>query len=277
MFAFVILHYKSINETIKCISNIKNNLNGNYEIIVVDNNSLDNNEIEQIKEYTTHLILLDENVGFAKANNIGCKYAIDNFKPDYLIVINNDIFITQNNFLEIIKENDKKYHFDMLGPWIDSRTGESCNPFPLIYGKENVINEINYCNKLIKIYRNSLLTFMLNIYLNIKHIIKKPIVPVNGKEISLGVGLHGCAIIFSKKYYEKYNNVFYNETFLFHEEEFLYNRLIKDKLTSLYDPNLKVFHQEGSSLNKENKSTRKAKLFKTIERKKSLELLLKEI
>lgn len=52
--------------------------------------------------------------------------------------------------------------------------------------------------------------------------------------------------------------------------------MIKDNLVSIYDPKLKIFHKEGSSLNKSG-NKRLAKLFKTKEKIKSLELLLKEI
>ena len=70
---------------------------------------------------------------------------------------------------------------------------------------------------------------------------------------------------------------FYNETFLFHEEEFLYQRVIKDNLISLYDPSLTVFHKEGSSIKKSNKKERLSKLFREKTRLKSLNLLLKNM
>ena len=91
------------------------------------------------------------------------------------------------------------------------------------------------------------------------------------------IPLHGCAIIFSKKYIDKYEYPFNNETFLFHEEEFLYNRVTKDNLISIYDPNLYVFHREGSSMKKKNKKSRLNKLFREKERLKSLEILQKYI
>lgn len=278
MFTFVVLHYKSIEQTIKCLESIKNTFNDNkYSIVVVDNNSLSNEQIISIKKYTNDIVLLKENVGFAKANNIGCKYAIEKYNSDFLIVINNDVYVTQNSFLKIIKEDFDKYNFDMLGPWIDSRTGESVNPFPIISGKENIEKEIKYCSKLINIYSSSILYFLLKTYLSVKHIFRKPSKPKNGDNTKAGIGLHGCSIIFSKKYFEKYNNVFYDNTFLFHEEEFLYLRMKRDNLCCLYDPKLKVFHEEGSSVNVSNGSKRKSKLFREKERIKSLELLLKEM
>lgn len=277
MISFVILHYKSIDETLNCLECLKSNFSEkDISLIIVDNNSLEEDEEKRIKKYTQDIIILNENKGFAKANNIGCKYAIEKYKPDFIAVINNDVFIEQKDFINIVKEDYKKYQFDILGPWIDSPSGESCNPFPVYANKEQIEKALSKNKKLIKIYNNPLLYFLLNIYLSIKHMIKKPIKPTNAKDSQKQVALHGCSIVFSKKYYQKYENVFFDETFLFHEEEFLYNRIIKDNLVSIYDPNLKVFHKEGSSIKKKG-NKRISKLFKTKEKIKSLELLLKEI
>lgn len=278
MFAFVILHYKSIIETIKCLECLKKTFNDSkYKAIVVDNASLTDNEIDQIKKYTNDIIVLEKNIGFSKANNKGCAYAKEKYNPKFIAVINNDVFITQKSFMDIIKNDYKQYEFDMLGPKINSRTGESCNPFPVIVGKENVQKQINYQKKLEMIYQSSFKYFLLKVYIRIKHMVKKPKTPTNGERIKTGVGLHGCAIIFSKKYLDKYKDIFFNETFLFHEEEFLYLRMKKDNLVSLYDPRLEVYHQEGSSLSKTFKNERLSKLYKTREILKSLDLLQKEM
>lgn len=275
MISFVILHYKSIEETIKCLECLKSYFNEkDISLIVVDNNSLLEDEEKKIREYTQDLIILNENKGFAKANNIGSKYAIEKYKPDFIAVINNDVFIEQKEFINIVKDDYKKYNFDLLGPWIDSTTGESCNPFPVLESKEQVATALNKNKKLVKIYSNAFLYVLLNMYIHFKHLLKKPMVPTNGETLKKQVALHGCSIIFSKKYYQRYENVFYDETFLFHEEEFLYNRIIKDNLISVYDPNLKVFHKEGSSIRKKG-NKRISKLFKTKEKIKSLELLLR--
>lgn len=278
MFAFVILHYKSINETIKCLESLKTTFNdSNYKAIVVDNASLSDKDIKKIEEYTKDIIKLEKNVGFAKANNKGCAYAKEKYNPKFIAVINNDVFITQKEFMTIVEEDFEKFNFDMMGPKINSRTGESCNPFPIIYGKKNIHKQLEYQTKLERIYQSSIKYFMLKVYLKLKHIIKKPIVPTNGERITTNVGLHGCAVIFSKKYLDKYKDTFYDGTFLFHEEEFLFLRVKKDNLISLYDPSLEVYHQEGSSLSKKNKNVRKAKLFRTREIIKSLKLLQQEM
>lgn len=276
MVSFIILHYKNIKDTIECIESIKN-INGKYNIIVVDNNSTDKKEEKIIKKYCDDFIKLNENLGFAKANNIGCKYAIDKYKPDYLVVSNNDIVIEDEDFIDKIDKEYKNSKFDMLGPKINTDNGQSVNPFPVYKTKEEVINQINKTKKLIKIYNNVLLRNLFNIYMNIKYKFKEKKLVYNGENRECNVALHGCFIIFSKKYYEKYEDIFYNGTFLYHEEEFLYQRIIKDKLISIYEPSLEVFHKEGASLDFNYKNNYKKLIFKNNEIIKSLELLLNEI
>ena len=278
MYSFIILNYFNIEDTITCLKylkELKDNDKAHY--IIVDNNSLTDSELRELKKYTGDIVKLDKNYGFAVANNKGIEYAKNKYSSNYYIVINNDVFISQKDFLNIINSDYTKYNFDMLGPKIDSPTGESVNPFPAFKTKEEINKEIIKCNKLIKIYSNPIFYIGLEIYLKTKYIFKKRRKPVNGEKLEFNVPLHGCAIIFSKKYLDKYKHPFNNETFLFHEEEFLYNRVIKEKLISVYDPNLSVFHREGSSIKKKNKKSRLNKLFKEKERLKSLKLLQKYI
>lgn len=274
MTAFIILHYKNLKDTLECIESIKK-IKGIYKIIVVDNNSTNESEGRIIKKSSDDFIRLDENMGFAKANNIGCNYAIKKYKPEFLIVSNNDINIDDNDFLMKVENIYKKDNFDMLGPKIRTNNGQSVNPFPVYKTKEDVKVEINKTKKLIKIYNNIVLRNLLKIYMNIKYKFKEQKLVYNGASKTYNVALHGCFIIFSKKYYEKYNNVFYNDTFLYHEEEFLYQRVIKDKLISIYDPKIEVFHKEGASLDFNFKNNYKKLVFKNKERLKSLELLEK--
>lgn len=276
MFSFIILHYKNIDDTIECLTKLKKFSNNDSHLIVVDNNTLNLSDENKIKEFTTDIIKLDSNLGFAKANNIGIKYAKEKYNSKFYIVINNDVFIDQMDFFNVIVSDYNKYNFDLLGPRILSPTGESVNPFPVI-DINNINGEIKKCKKLIKIYSSRILYILLRFYLNIKYSFKKVKKPTNGLNIEKNIPLHGCALIFSLKYIEKYEYPFYNDTFLFHEEEFLYYRIVNDKLISIYDPNLEVFHREGSSIKKNNKGKRLSKLFREKERLKSLKILKYEV
>ena len=274
MFSFIILHYKNIEETIECLTKLQSLFQDKCHMVIVDNNTLSKSEEKLIQKFTKDILKLDKNYGFAKANNKGIAYAKKKYKSKYYIVMNNDVYIDDANFLNIIEKDYKKYSFDMMGPYISSPSKESVNPFPVIKDIESLNKEISRCQKLIKIYSNPIMYFLLQVVLKIKHAIRKPNISTNGDKILLKSPLHGCCIIFSYNYLKKYKYPFYDETFLFHEEEFLYQRVINDKLISLYDPELKVFHKEGSSINKSNKKERLSKLFREKTRLKSLYLLI---
>lgn len=269
MMVFVILHYNNIKETMECVDSLEK---FKQKIIVVSN-SKDYDNLKKIEKRVDKVIINEENIGFAKANNIGCKYAIEKYKPDFLCVINNDIVIDQKDFLDKVEELYKKYQFDVLGPKILPDDLPSVNPFPVYDTLEKIEDRIKYTKKLIKIYNSVILRNLLSCYVLIKSKLKKVSKPVNGDKDELGVALHGCALIFSKRYYERYETVFYNETFLYHEEEFLYYRCKHDNLTFLYSPEVELVHKEGRSLDNSFNNNYKKLIFKNKEILKSLQLL----
>ena len=122
---FVILHYNNIDETMECLDSLEK-FNSN---IVVVSNSKDYDNLKMIEKRVSKVIINEENIGFAKANNIGCKYAIEHFQPDFLCVINNDVIIEQKDFITQVEKLYKKYKFDILGPKILPEESDSCNPF----------------------------------------------------------------------------------------------------------------------------------------------------
>lgn len=274
MMTFVILHYNNIDETMECLDSLEK-FNSN---IVVVSNSKDYDNLKMIEKRVSKVIINEENIGFAKANNIGCKYAIEHFQPDFLCVINNDVIIEQKDFITQVEKLYKKYKFDILGPKILPEESDSCNPFYAYKTLDEVRARIKYTEKLIKIYQNKFLRLLLNIYLKVKATFRKEKKTTNGSSDQLNVALHGCALIFSKKYYKKYNDVFYNGTFLFHEEEFLALRAKENNLVMLYSPKIELYHKEGSSLAKKfQKQKYDSLIFRNKEILKSLKLLEKEM
>ena len=80
MVYIIIVNYNGSQDTIECIKSLSNIKYKNYKIVVVDNNS-QKNDVEKLEKYNGNeieLIKLDENLGFAKANNIGMKIALKN-------------------------------------------------------------------------------------------------------------------------------------------------------------------------------------------------------
>ncbi len=275
MTSFVILHYKNIQDTLECIASIQKQ-KGEYSIIVVDNGTLTTSEKEKLIDVVPDIICNEDNLGFAKGNNIGCTYATLHYHPDYLVVLNNDIVLQGDDFILKIEKAYNKVKFDFMGPKIITDGGESVNPFPVYRTLDEVEQAISTSKKLICIYHSVILTFLLNSYISLKRMVCKPRHLENGEKSCRDIAVHGCCIVFSKKYYERYDNIFYPGTFLYHEEEFLDYRRKKDGLISYYDSSITVFHKEGASLNLsfQNKE-RKKLIFRNREIVRSLGLLKK--
>lgn len=272
MIGFVILHYKNLNDTLEAIASIRKNTSKKHKIVVVDNASLNSGDAKMLSKRCDDLIINSTNLGFAKANNIGCQRAIEKYSPDFLCVINNDILICQKHFDEKVCKLYMETSFDILGPKILTDGGDSVNPFPVYQTDNEVIHAIKNAKMWIHIYRNPLLRYLYHFYKKLKP--EKKHVFENGKKRSFQVGLHGCALIFSKKYYQKYSDVFYPNTFLYHEEEFLYERAKRDRLVMMYDPQIEVFHKEGASLNQSFSVSEEKMIFRYTEMVHSLEKLL---
>lgn len=272
MITFIILHYNNLDDTKECIDSIRKNVS-NAKIVIVSN-SLDNEKLGILEKKVDKIIYNNQNLGFAKANNIGCKYARNQLNPDYIAVINNDTLILDNNFFRIIEKDYKKYKFDCLGPFIKTDGGDSVNPFHTYKTIDEVKSGIKNAKMWRKIYKNIILRNLYLFYRKAKYKNKKIDSLKNGTKFSKDVSLHGCFLIFSKKYFTRYDDVFFNETFLYHEEEFLEYRRSKDNLVFIYDPDLKIFHKEGASLQQTNMSNYKKQIFRYSEIIKSLELLL---
>ena len=123
--AFVILHYMSDNLTRDCIDSVLRLNNGKkgaaVRCVVVDNAS-GNGSLERLLEHygddnqAVHFIANPGNLGFSRANNIGYRYARDSWDPDFIIVANNDIQVTQADFLDALGEVYREKRPYLIGP-----------------------------------------------------------------------------------------------------------------------------------------------------------------
>ena len=77
------------------------------QIIVIDNASSDET-VNYIKKKYPEIILIDakENLGFAKANNLGLKYALEH-AADYVFLLNQDAWLNQTNTISALIEQSK--------------------------------------------------------------------------------------------------------------------------------------------------------------------------
>lgn len=85
-------------------NSIKKQTYKNFEIIFVDNGSVDGS-VEFIKKNYPKTVLIEnsENYAIAKGNNIGIKRA----KGDYILLLNNDVIVGKDYLLELVEGFEK--------------------------------------------------------------------------------------------------------------------------------------------------------------------------
>lgn len=272
MIAFIVLHYKNYNDTSICVDSIlKNCQDGKYQIIVVDNAS--NNGSKEYFENTygnnknIHFIYNQENLGFSKGNNIGCKFAIDNFAPDFLYVINNDTKIVGSNVIEVIDEVFQKTGFDVLGPNIyDVTKKRKLNPVNRAANYDEAL--VDY--EMYKKHKKSLALggFVYHYYSIAYYIIHKK------KLKKTAFGLCGAALIFSKKYFDRFADVFPELSYMYMEESYLTYRAIKHNLKIVYDESLYIEHFGSKATVSLFKSKKNLYRFKIEEMLKAQKILV---
>lgn len=293
---FVILHYndKAISDTFECIESIQTSFinRDDFRIIVVENGSGDDSATLLKNKYEndllTEVVTSNENLGFARGNNLGCKRAIERYQPQFLIVINNDTLIKQQSFLDKLYSRYNKQAFHVLGPFIYDRNLLPQNPkLNLRTTLEEVENSILESNRTLNLLDSKVYFVKVRMRQKFKKIIQvnsrleKYVRKLLNKEITeqepimkelTNVGLHGSALIFTRDYYERYPEVFYPKTFMFVEEDILLYRILKDNLKSVYYPQMEIYHKEDCSTDVTLTSSYEQNKFKTQHIVNSLEI-----
>jgi len=111
--SIIIVTYNNLQYTKECLKSIGEYTQyPNYEIIIIDNLSEDGTKdylMSIEKEYENiRVILNNENIGFARGNNIGLREA----NGEYLVLLNNDTVVTKgwlSTFIKHFKRNGKTY------------------------------------------------------------------------------------------------------------------------------------------------------------------------
>ncbi|MBO4772168.1 MAG: glycosyltransferase, partial [Bacteroidales bacterium] len=129
--AFVILHYRTLDVTLSCLETLLES-SPDSPIVVVDNGSGDGSGEEVRSRYAgsknVTVIVNDQNLGFAKGNNVGYKYVKEHFDADCVVVMNNDVLISQKGFAEILSSYMTENNLEVCGPDIITPEGRHQNP-----------------------------------------------------------------------------------------------------------------------------------------------------
>ena len=112
-YSVVIVSYNSETTIERCINKIFQLYNeGDVEVIVVDNNSIDNTPDLLKKMNSIKLILNEDNLGFAKACNLG----VENSQGEFLFFLNPDAVITTQSLERLSHYFSKTDQIAAVGP-----------------------------------------------------------------------------------------------------------------------------------------------------------------
>lgn len=291
MICYVILHYKNIKETIKCIESLIHTMANNSEIVIVDNGSGDGSgeKLEKLykDEPQCHVLILHKNCGFSRGNNEGFQYAKLHFNPDFIVVTNNDVVFCQKNFEKRIKQIYTETKFDVLGPDIYvPRHGDHQSP---LFKNAISVSELQDELKEYKYYKEYPLKFnrrlklhaLKNMLCTKSRIVNMVYSKIRGKDILdyrkryINVGLQGACLIFSQKFISNEDKAFDPEPFLYEEEVFLFYRCKRKGYKMVYDPSVSIRHEEAASFSNLKKNKLDRLIFMLEHHVKAREMLMK--
>lgn len=286
-YAFLILNYNTENQTEECINEILHHTSNieDKRIFVLDNGSSNSNLKEKIQVHFLEnknitFFYNEKNIGFANGNNFLYEKAKCEYDADFYIFLNNDVYIVSNDFCQQINDEYSNSGFCVLGPRIilGNNTIDSCTfdkPSISSVKKEYVYwKTINLLSKLHLAVPFAYFIMLNNILKKYLHKNKK--IKLDKSRRRENVLLQGACLVFSKKFFDYYNEPFDKRTFLYKEEELLFLRCLKYDLSTVFLPSLIVFHEGAVST---VKNTKKNQLFAFRARYylESLRILIKEL
>ena len=274
--AFVILHHKTLDVSLSCLDNLLK-VAPDSPIVVVDNGSNDGSGEELRRRFADYknvvVIINDQNLGFAKGNNVGYKYVKDNFDVDCVVVMNNDVIIKQPDFAEIIASYMLENHLYVCGPDIITPEGRHQNPLQRVpFSTFRIIKwMLMDCIRLIMLKMHLFEKKILATYTSVSNSYQRQDIDLNGITDCV---LHGSCVAYSSDYLSKEDFAFVPVTFLYAEEMILADYCKRKNYRTGVCPTATITHLGGKTI-MNGALPREKQIFKTRQVVKSLWQMLK--
>ena len=253
---FVILIYNLYDEVQKCIASIRKRIDtDSYHFVIVDNGSPNGVGRRLRKKYegdeTVHVLLLEENVGFARGNNAGIALARE-LGAKYICCLNDDTRLLSPRLVATLEEKYAQYQSAVIGPRVLERdVNESAfnHPPKDIPTCERGVREMEqeqYTESAVESLRHfakrsRLLTPLLWLWHHRKKPLKCPY-----QTDTAGLVLYGCCLFFTPAFFEVLTG-FNPITFMYCEEGLLYADVVMRHKQTLYTPDITFLHKGGAS------------------------------
>lgn len=268
MTAIIILNYNNYNDTINCIKSVEQFNSASIKYIIVDNGSTNRkcidsihkfleksfnenykciHENEEIKKlpYATFLIC-KKNYGYAKGNNNGLNLAYKDPEIKNILILNNDILFVEDIIPQLITDL-----YTLKDAAIVS---------PVLYKKD--MSEIDHtcARKILTLKQRFLLyAFLFKNIFGIVSKIQSSNYLLYNKNLSLIDPIleielpSGSCMLFNKLFFKSIES-FDPNTFLYCEEDILYEKIKLKGKKNYLDTNLKCIHLGASTTSSQTTS-----------------------
>ena len=245
---FIATNYNNAHHTINylnCVHQLKTPINSSKHIIIVDNKSVEALEsiehtIKKVKKENcdVELIINKSNSGYFKGLNLGID-AI-NKEEEFIAIIGNNDLIFDNNFLTELHKVDLKNQDYCIAPNVYLPNGRKQNPHALNKPSKKAI-------KLLELYYKNYYFGQLMIKVN--GWLKSRKTPLEYKSPIYIHGGIGAIYILTPNFFKE-NKRLNAPVFLYGEEVIISHQIHSTGGKMLYHPEIKVLHNEHSSVSK---------------------------
>lgn len=240
---FIILNYKTYNDTITLTDELLNQRLGDRKILIVDNDSPNKSydilKYNYEKKENVEVVSSGLNGGYAKGNNYGLRY-VKRYNPKYVCIINNDVHFS----LEMIKRLEDRYasidKVAFISP-IQYLPSNKVAPFVNLKTIPSFWDDVKSISGLFK------------------HRIHRFEADEQGGDLQKVEIVPGAFLFVDYSLFEKLG-FFYEGTFLFCEERFTAKRVKEFNLYNYVLLNEKYLHMHSTTINSEASQRRQQKM-----------------
>lgn len=255
--AAVVLNYKTWEDAVNCVSDLKAQDYPHKHIVIVENGSGNDSAAELISRYADDpmvtVLVSEKNLGFARGNNLGIRYAHEKLGYDTVFVVNSDIRAESGLFTAVAAVEAKG--LGAISPTVLCPDG-SPQCFPVNcdeigrHSRRTVINLIKA--------NVAALPGISRLYERraARRVCTNPEPDANGVRTWV---LQGCAYFLTPEFFRHYRGIF-PRTFLYWEEIDLLLMLKKAGLGTAYADTPKVVHLGEGSTKKISNNVRRFRL-----------------
>ena len=228
--SIVIVNYNSADHVINCIRSIKNSsMSMEYEIIVVDNASQNNDESNILHEFPEiRWAQMGYNAGFARANNKGIRMSLGT----EILLLNADTIIKGNAIEEMYRKFKSQHHYIACGVQLLNTDGtHQHSGAKFVKGGTNILLPLPYLGNFIRFVAKTASVKQPNVF-----------VVDQDQEVDWIIG---ACILTSKKHIDQAGLL--DEDFFMYAEEIEWCARLRKLGPMILYSNIEIIHLGGGS------------------------------